>query len=55
VVIYEKHFEKDKWGLINILKSADKRIGKRRLIELKNKTHNVAANKIIDERLKENN
>ena len=52
--IYEKHFENDKWGLINILKSADRRIGKRRLIELKSKTHNVAANKIIEERLKGN-
>ncbi|GMO41193.1 MAG: hypothetical protein Pg6C_01960 [Treponemataceae bacterium] len=54
-IIYEKHFKNDKWGLINILKSADKRIGKRRLIELKSKTHNIAANKIIEERLKENN
>ena len=53
--IYENHFENDKWGLINILKSADRRIGKGRLIELKSKTHNVAANKIIEERLKEIN
>jgi hypothetical protein len=52
--IFEKHFENDKWGLINILKSADRRIGKRRLLELKSKTQNIAANKIIDERLKEN-
>lgn len=50
--IYEKHFENDKWGLANILKSADRRIGKRRLLELKNKTHNIAANKIIEKRLK---
>jgi hypothetical protein len=50
---YEKHFENDAWGLVNILKSADRRIGKRRLRELKSKTHNRAAHKIIEERLKE--
>ena len=50
--IFEKHFENDKWGLTNILKSVDRRIGKRRLEELKSKTHNIAANKIIEERLK---
>ena len=50
--IFEKHFEKDKWGLINILKAADNRIGKRRLEKLKSKTHNIAAIKIIEERLK---
>ena len=53
--IYEKHFEDDKWGLINILKAADRRIGKRRLYELKSKTHNIAAHKIIEERLKNDN
>jgi hypothetical protein len=52
-IIFEKHFENDKWGLVNILKSADKRIGKRRLVELKHKTDNIAANKIITERLRE--
>jgi hypothetical protein len=51
-LIYEKHFENDKWGLINILKATDRRIGKRRLNEFKSKTHNIAANKIIEERLK---
>jgi hypothetical protein len=52
-IIYEKHFANDKWGLINILKSADVRIGKRRLEKLKSKTHNLAAHKIIEERLKD--
>ncbi|MDR0374438.1 MAG: hypothetical protein LBH85_01765 [Treponema sp.] len=51
-ILYEKHFENDKWGLINILKAVDRRIGKRRLEKLKSKTHNIAANKIIDARLK---
>ena len=50
-IIFEKHFENDKWGLINILKSADRRIGKRRLLDLKRKTHNRAAHKIIAKRL----
>ena len=51
-ILFEKHFENDKWGLINILRSADRRIGKERLIELKNRTNNITTNKIIEERLK---
>ena len=51
-ILFEKHFENDKWGLINILKAADRRIGKRRLVKLKKKTHNIAAYKIISHRLK---
>jgi hypothetical protein len=50
-MLYEKHFETDKWGLINILKAADKRMGKRRLEKLKKKTHNIAALKVIEKRL----
>ena len=49
--ILSKVFENDHWGLINILRSADRRIGERRLEELRKKTHNIAANKIIDARL----
>ena len=45
--VFEKHFENDCWGLINILKAADKRNGARRLQRLKRKTDNKAANKII--------
>jgi len=51
-LIYEKHFEKDIWGLIDLLKAADKRIGKRRLTELKNKSNDMNVIKIIDERMK---
>ncbi|MDR3294205.1 MAG: hypothetical protein LBT26_00025, partial [Clostridiales Family XIII bacterium] len=51
-MLFEKHFENDKWGLVNILKAADRRVGKRRLDELKRKTHNAAANKIVGKRLK---
>ncbi len=49
--IISKKFEKDFWGLINILRAADKRIGARRLPEMKKKTGNKAARKIIDARL----
>lgn len=49
--IVSKIFENDHWGLINILRSADRRIGDRRLEELKRKTHNIAANKVVDARL----
>jgi hypothetical protein len=50
-ILFEKHFENDKWGLINILKASDRRIGKRRLNALKRKTHNIRAMRIIGERL----
>lgn len=45
--VFDKHFENDYWGFINILKAADKRNGQRRLERLKHKTDNRAANKII--------
>lgn len=50
-LVFSKHFEKDCWGLANILKAADRRIGKRRLVLLKRKTDNKAALKIIKYRL----
>ena len=50
-IIFHKHFENDYWGLANILRAADKRIGKRRLILLKRKTNNKGALKIIEYRL----
>lgn len=46
-----KPFEKDRWGLTDILKAADRRIGKRRL-PLLQRFGNAAAGKIIAERLK---
>ena len=49
--LFTKHFENDNWGLINILKSADKRFGKRRLARLKRRTKNKTAHKIIEYRL----
>ena len=49
--LFAKHFDADEWGLANILKAADKRIGKRRLqIFAKNK-ENQAMQKVIAARL----
>jgi len=50
--ILNKVFINDQWGLINILRAADRRVGERRLEALKKKTHNIAANKVIEERMK---
>ena len=50
--IFSKVFENDHWGLINILRAADRRIGIRRLDALRRKTHNVAAQKVIKARMK---
>ncbi|MDR1896990.1 MAG: hypothetical protein LBR10_09405 [Prevotellaceae bacterium] len=52
--LFDKNFEKDKWGLTDILKAADRRIGVRRLSRLKSKTQNIAAGKVIDERMLSN-
>ena len=49
--VFSKHFENDYWGLINILKAADRRNGRNRLEQLKNKTKNQAARIIIEYRL----
>ena len=45
--ILSKVFDDDHWGLINILRAADRRIGAKRLEMLKKKTRNIAAHKII--------
>jgi hypothetical protein len=46
-----KSFENDKWRLTDILRAADRRIGKRRLGELK-LLNNPAVDKIVKARLK---
>ena len=46
-------FENDHWGLTDILRAADRRIGKRRLLEMK--TENPSVMKIISLRLNQNN
>jgi len=50
-VLFDKNFENDYWGLTNIIKAVDRRIGLRRLLVLKKKIKNKAALKIIEKRL----
>ena len=49
--LFAKHFDADEWGLANILKAADKRIGKRRLQILAKNRKNQAMRKVIAARL----
>ncbi len=53
--ILSKKFENDHWELIDILRAADRRIGNRRLPELKKKAENKAVNKVIEARLAAHN
>lgn len=48
--ILSKSFENDHWDLIDILRASDKRIGIRRLKELKEAANNPAVHKIIEAR-----
>lgn len=48
-----KTVESDRWGLTDILRVCDRRIGKRRLRSLRNVTTNEILLKIIERRLKE--
>ena len=51
-----RKFENDYWGLIDILRVADRRIGKKQLIKMKNKvTNNDAAMKVLSKRLIKDN
>ncbi|GHU84537.1 hypothetical protein FACS189473_2120 [Spirochaetia bacterium] len=51
-ILFDKVFENDKWGLTDILKSVDRRIGKAKLLRLtETRKENAAINKIIDARL----
>ncbi|MDD3051552.1 MAG: hypothetical protein PHR06_10445 [Candidatus Cloacimonetes bacterium] len=49
--LFDRTFEGDRWGLCDILKSADKRIGKRRLSELSERSKSEAVRKVIEKRL----
>ena len=49
--LFAKHFSADEWGLVNILKAADKRIGKRRLQILAKNKKNQAMQKVVQARL----
>ena len=43
-------FDGDHWGLANILRAADRRIGRRQWSALKRKTHNHAAHRVLQAR-----
>ena len=49
--LFAKHFDADEWGLANILKAADKRIGKKRLQILAKNKKNQAMQKVVQARL----
>lgn len=53
--LLNKHFETDHWGLIDLLRASDKRIGIRRLKELASNIDNNAVVKIIETRISEKN
>jgi len=48
--LFNHVFDKDYFGLTDILKAADRRIGKNRLLVLKEKTQSEAVKKVIDKR-----
>jgi hypothetical protein len=48
--LLDKRFENDHWGLVNILKAADRRFGTRRLSTLRRKIGNAAARRVLDRR-----
>lgn len=50
--LFAKQFANDCRGIVNILKAADRRFGKRRLELLERKTLNQAAKKVIACRLR---
>ncbi|WP_297957948.1 hypothetical protein [uncultured Ruminococcus sp.] len=48
--VFSKHFDNDHWGLINILKAADRRFGRTRLDLLQKRMDNKAALKVLERR-----
>ena len=46
-----RQFDNDHWGLINILRAADSRIGSRQWPDFIEKTHNIAALKVLERRM----
>ena len=44
-------FTDDKWGITDILRACDRRIGKRRLIQMHDETENAVVREIIEKRL----
>lgn len=50
--LFAKTFEEDEWGLTDLLKAADRRIGKRRLAQLAQGNPNPGVVKIVQARLR---
>lgn len=48
-------FTDDKWGITDILRACDRRIGKRRLIQMHDETENAVVREIIEKRLERSN
>jgi hypothetical protein len=46
--LFERVFNKDRWGLTDILKASDRRIGKEKLKLMKEKTDSGAVKSIIE-------
>lgn len=51
--ILKRDFPSDRWGVVEMLRAADRRIGKRRLPELLKRTSLDGAKKIIEARLEQ--
>ena len=49
-LLLSKQFANDHWGLVNILRAADRRIGARQWPKLRRKIYNIAALKVLAER-----
>lgn len=48
--LFDKQYKNDAWGLTDLLKAADKRIGKDKLLKLRESTNNPNVIKILDAR-----
>ena len=51
--LLDKTFASDQWGLANILRAADRRIGSRQWPRLRKKLHNEAALKVLKRRMEQ--
>lgn len=49
--LLKRDFRADRWGLVDVLRAADRRVGKRRLMELRESTQCMAAWEVVDRRL----
>jgi hypothetical protein len=52
-LIFEKHFTADNWGLTDILKAADRRLGRGKLRTWRDRMEDSPALKVLHKRLSE--